>query len=115
MTGWKKIEIYSDRTLRVCEVLLVLFLTTVLLGFIVYQVGWILAQSSQERIKSTITMLNENWKVALLLLVPLFYRTVRMFLERVRKFLGMEARDPEQEITEPNPQRPAQATAEEDD
>ena len=35
--------------------------------------------------------LNENWKVSLLLLIPLFYRTVRTFLERVEKAWGIEA------------------------
>jgi hypothetical protein len=115
MTGWQKLELYSDRTLKVCEVLLVLFLTVALLGFIAYQVVWISTQCPQERTKSTLIMLNENWKVGLLLLVPLFYRTVRMFLERVRKFLGMETRDPEQEITEANPEPHGQAPSEEDD
>jgi hypothetical protein len=36
-------------------------------------------------------MANENWKIGLLLLVPLFYRTVRAFLERVEEFMGMKA------------------------
>jgi hypothetical protein len=115
MTVWQKLEVYSDRTLKVCEILLVLSLTAALLGFIGYQVVWIWRQCPEERIKSTLTMLNENWKVGLLLLVPLFYRTVRMFLERVRKFLGMETRDPEQEITEANPEPHGQTPTEEDD
>jgi hypothetical protein len=108
MTGWEKFDLRVDRTLKACEALLVIFLTAALLGFIAYQITWIVASCPEERIKSTFTMLNENWKVGLLLLVPLFYRTIRMFLERVRKFLGMETREPEEERVEPNPE-PAKA------
>jgi hypothetical protein len=36
-------------------------------------------------------MLNGNWKIGLLLLIPLFFRTVRTFLERAEKFAGIEA------------------------
>jgi hypothetical protein len=104
MKGWEKFELYLDRALKACEAILVICLTATLLGLIVFETGWILSRCPQERIKSTLTMLNENWKVGLLLLVPLFYRTVRMFLERVRKFLGME-RDPEQVVTQTNPER----------
>lgn len=46
-----------------------------------------------------------NWKAALVvLLIPLFYRTVRMFLEKARKFAGIEAGPPEEEESaKPNP------------
>ncbi len=119
MMGWTKFDLCLDRTLKACEALLVIFLTVALLGFIVYQITWIITACPQERIKSTFTMLNENWKVGLLLLVPLFYRTIRMFLERVRKFLGMETREPDEERVETNPE-PAkpnqpQPSAEEED
>jgi len=118
MKGWKRVEVLLDRALKTCEALIVICLTLALLGFISYQIAWIVKGPHQERIKSTVAMLNENWKVGLLLLVPLFYRTVRMFLERVRKFLGMETRDPDEISTEPNPeptvQPPASAEEEED-
>ncbi len=121
MKGWKKFEIYMDRALKACEALIVISLTVVLLGFVVYQIVWIMAGCVQERINSTFKMLNDYWKVGLLLLVPLFYRTVRMFLEKVRKFLGMETRDPDQERVEANPkpgksdQPQAQPKTEEED
>lgn len=120
MKDWKEFELYMDRALKACEALIVISLTVVLLGFVVYQIVWIIAGCPQERINSTFKMLNDNWKVGLLLLVPLFYRTVRMFLERVRKFLGMETRDPEQESVETNPEpaasdeKPPQSRTEEE-
>jgi hypothetical protein len=45
----------------------------------------------QQRLADSLKMLNENWKVGLLILVPLFFRTIRAFLERVEKAFGMEA------------------------
>ena len=59
--------------------------------------------SGSNRIEAALKMLNENWKVGLLILVPLFYRTIRMFLERVRKVWGMEAQQPEAVEEKPNP------------
>jgi hypothetical protein len=111
MMRWTKFELFLDRALKACEAFTVILLTVTLLGFICYQAAWV-AWSPQERIKSTLTMLNENWKVGLLLLVPLFYRTVRMFLQRVRKFLGMETREPDEVTTGANPE--PQIPAEED-
>ena len=56
-------------------------------------------------------MLNENWKVGLLILIPLFYRTIRMFLERVRKAFGMEVQEPEDVEEKPNPPDSVQTVA----
>ncbi len=39
----------------------------------------------------------ENWKIVVIILVPLFYRTVRIFLEEVREWAGMK-RKPRHEI-----------------
>lgn len=46
---------------------------------------------------------SENWKAVLILfLIPLFYRTARQFLERARKFAGIET-EPEEEEEDTNP------------
>ena len=37
-----------------------------------------------------LTAVDENWKVVVLLAVPLFYRTVRRFLEQVEEFWGVK-------------------------
>jgi hypothetical protein len=51
-------------------------------------------EAENEKILRTIT---ENWKAVLILfLIPLFYRTSRRFLERAKKFAGIEA-EPEEE------------------
>jgi hypothetical protein len=34
--------------------------------------------------------MNENWKVGLLILLPLFYRPIRTFLEELREAFGMK-------------------------
>jgi CMP-N-acetylneuraminic acid synthetase len=45
----------------------------------------------QMRMQNALTMLNGNWKIGLLLLIPLFYRTVRAFLQRAEEFAGIKA------------------------
>jgi hypothetical protein len=45
--------------------------------------------------------LNDNWKAALILLVVLFYRTVRMFLEQAEEAFGVKRRLPGEPREEP--------------
>ena len=45
-------------------------------------------EPSNTRIGQIIRFLNENWKPILLLLVPLFYRPIRTFLEEIEEFRG---------------------------
>jgi hypothetical protein len=47
------------------------------------------------RIAWVLTALNDNWKIVLILLVPLFYRTIRVFLEEVVEFAGMKRKQKE--------------------
>lgn len=47
----------------------------------------------------------ENWKIVVIILVPLFYRTVRIFLEEVREWAGMK-RKPRHEIQEDEETKP---------
>jgi hypothetical protein len=107
-SGWERL---FDRCLKSSEILLVLTITVALVLFVVREVLWVWlacdAVIRQERIESALKMLNENWKVGLLILVPLFYRTIRMFLERVRKAFGMEVQ-PEEIVEKPNPPQVAQ-------
>jgi len=57
---------------------------------------WILVCPTK-RLPLVLGNLNANWKVCLLLLIPLFYRTMKGVLLRIRKFpLGMEAQEPEE-------------------
>jgi DNA integrity scanning protein DisA with diadenylate cyclase activity len=109
-------ELRFDRCLKISEAVIVLTITTALVLFVVREVLWVWfacdATIRQQRIEDTLKMLNENWKVGLLILVPLFYRTIRMFLERVRKAFGMEVQQPEQVEEKANPPEVAQAAQE---
>ncbi len=53
---------------------------------------------------------SENWKIAVVVLVPLFYRTVRIFLEEVVEAAGMKRR-PRQEIREDEEASPVRPPA----
>jgi len=37
--------------------------------------------------------LNTNWKVGLIILVPIFFRPIRTFLEKAKKLWGAEAQE----------------------
>ena len=52
------------------------------------------------RVVDLLRTINDNWKAVLLLGIPLFYRTIRAFMERVRKVGGVETSRPADE-TEP--------------
>jgi hypothetical protein len=41
-------------------------------------------------LSTTIKQLNDNWKVGLILLVALFYRTIRIFLEQAEEAWGVK-------------------------
>ena len=57
----------------------------------VFYAGWsVFHGTADQSLKDTLKTFSENWRAFLLLLIPLFYRTVRTFLERVKKFAGME-------------------------
>ena|SRR5260370_41647264 len=75
-----------DWFVMVVERLLVLGLAVLISCF-----GWRLlrgsfSQGQLDGMKS----LSENWKVGLILLIVLFYGTVRKFLEEVHEFAGMK-------------------------
>ncbi len=84
----------SDKLLRFGEISVVISITFVILLLICYGVYWLVwcdQQTRSSRLGQLAKSLNENWKVSLILLVPLFYRTIRIFLERVEKAFGIEA------------------------
>jgi hypothetical protein len=103
-----KVEPWLDRILECLEVAMVFTLAIGILVATVYEVIWIFPSdpsTRQGRLAGVLRALNENWKAGLLLLVPLFYRTIRGFLERVEEFAGAKApRIPESTSPEkPNP------------
>jgi hypothetical protein len=74
-------------------------LVVLAVAFLTFYIGWLtfhgagIAQKGAAKPPAAelLTALSENWKGLLLVLIPLFYRTARTFLERVQKFAGMEA------------------------
>ncbi len=103
-SNWEKL---FDRCLKISEATVVFTITTVLVLLVVREASWVWhscdAAIRQQRIEAALKMLNDNWKIGLLILVPLFYRTIRMFLERVRKPFGMEVQEPDDVEEKPNP------------
>lgn len=99
-----------DNCLRIAEAIIVLAITVAIFGLIVVEFWSVLLRGDspprQQRVESMLKTLNDNWKASLLLLVPLFYRTIRMFLEKVKRAWGMEI-EPEKQSTKGNPPSPA--------
>ncbi len=91
----KYVETYLDRLLRLLEFLTVAGLAIVIFAGAIYEMWWVLcgslASDRQTRMQNALAMLNGNWKIGLLLLIPLFYRTVRAFLQRAEEFAGIKA------------------------
>ena len=73
----------------------------------VYEIGWVIFAGAdrQLRLNDALKLLSNNWKAGVLLLVPLFYRTIRAFLERVEEVAGMKARQPQEQESRPNPEQ----------
>jgi hypothetical protein len=87
-------EHWSDKLLRVGEVSVVIsitFTSLLAIGYGLIWLAWCNQQTRAIRLTGLAKTMNENWKVILILLVPLFYRTVRMFLERAQEFAGIKA------------------------
>ena len=59
----------------------------------------------QTRLTQLVELINDNWKAALILLVLLFYRTIRIFLEQTEEAFGMKRKKPisGEPTEEPNP------------
>jgi hypothetical protein len=78
--------------LSVIEPLTVLA-ATYLMCYVAY---WVVFTGGQwhTHLVMTIRELNDNWKAGIIILIVLFYRTIRAFLERVEEFWGMKAPRP---------------------
>ena len=83
-----------DRILRIIELAMVLVLVLGIMVVALYELYWVCLGDSASlrhaRLAIVIRELNDNWKPGLLILVPLFYRTVRTFLEQVEEAFGMK-------------------------
>jgi hypothetical protein len=100
-TIWNFIVRLPDRFVSLLDWLVSAAERLLVLGFVCvalrtgYQLARGIDADGNKLILGTIT---ENWKAVLILfLIPLFYRTARRFLERARKFAGIEAESEESE------------------
>jgi hypothetical protein len=102
-----------DKALSFCEALTAFFVTGVIWLGLVAMLYWVVfGADAQTRLDAVHVRLvevlkqgHENWKVGLLLLIPLFYRPVRMFLLLVEEAWGVKTgpRTPGKQQTRPNP------------
>jgi hypothetical protein len=80
---------------------------------VIWYAAWFLvtkepANPTRQRMLSLLQTINDNWKAFLLLGIPMFYRTVRTFLEEVQEAGGMKRgrQEPKEPASAPN--RPSQ-------
>jgi regulator of protease activity HflC (stomatin/prohibitin superfamily) len=88
------VELFLDRCVRIGEALIVVFLVFLIVGVICFESIWTLcaeAGHKQERLGQVLKTLNDNWKVGLIILIPLFFRGIRAFLERLEEFGNLKA------------------------
>lgn len=90
-------EPWLERILKFLEFVVVAGITIAIIFAVVHEVRWVLwgvTQSPiarQDRLRSAIVLINENWRLGLILFVPLFYRTLREFLSRAEEIAGIKA------------------------
>lgn len=104
------LPVWLNWLLSVVEPLIVLGITA-LIGYVAYRLVFVTDETGKNcELLKTIQVVSENWKASLILLLVLFYRTVRVFLEQIEKGpLGMERKKPLQ-MQEPEQEaNPAQA------
>ena len=88
------LPLWLNWLLSVVEPLVVLGITVAIL-YVGFGLVFGSAQSTnQARFKELMAIVSDNWKAALLILLVLFYRTVRMFLEEVEEAFGMKRKKP---------------------
>ena len=79
LSGLLSDESYK-KVLRLVELLFVLIISVlVILGLVCLTHG---PEPEKTRVGKIIILLNDNWKVMLLLLIPLFYLPIKGFIER---------------------------------
>jgi len=89
----RELPAFLDWFLSVLEPLIVVALTVV----ITVATYWLVFGpqfENNKRITEVVKLLNDNWKAGMLLVVLLFYRTVRTFLEQAEELLTVKRSKP---------------------
>lgn len=82
---------WLDKTVQALDSLLELgerigiLLAVGIVAFVVYQLFFSGEDPAQTRSGKVLALLNDNWKAALLIALPVVYRSLRAFLRRVRE------------------------------
>jgi len=76
---------FLDWLLSIVERLLVLGIS-----FVIFSVGYQMMKGRADREIAALAKVGESWKMLLLLLVPLFYRTVNRFIEEAHEAFGVK-------------------------
>ena len=83
--GWLDPAIRAlDSLLELGERISIL-LAVALAAFVAYELFFSGDDPAQTRSGKVLALLNDNWKAALLIALPVFYRSLRTFLRRVRE------------------------------
>jgi len=81
---------WLDWLLSVVEPAVVLAVTSVILYIVYWLVFGPEQDPRQARFRELIKGVSDNWKAGLVLLIILFYRTIRIFLEQAEEALGVK-------------------------
>ena len=98
----------QDLWLCRCEMWIIISLTACLVVVALHLLLWIgfcLGDEMHGRFVETVSMINDKWKVFLLVLVPLFFRPVRKFLINLREAFGAKSGKALQSIPEAGEQK----------
>jgi len=77
------------RIFRIIELVIVLIICVAIIGAIL---SFVLSHSDPIDTKAgkIIEFINNNWKVLLIILVPLFYHPIRTFINEIDEYRGMK-------------------------
>ena len=85
----------QDRTLLLVEYYVVCFISFLIILVFVYLIarifrGFWQTPGPYERLQTVLADLHNNWHLGAIILIPLFYRPLRKFMEEVKKIWGLE-------------------------
>ena len=87
------LQLFARLALQVLDWLVMIAERLTALGVtaLVFWFGWRFVLGRDVKIQeSVLDKMSTNWKALLILVIPLFYHTIRTFLEEVREFGGMK-------------------------
>ncbi len=105
----------QDWWITILEFVIIMLLGLIVIAVILFSVYFIIwgGDRELEKVKNicrVASFLGGNWKAALLILIPLFFRPIRFFLERVKKAWNLDTEEPQKpsasDMVTPAPSKP---------